>query len=87
MDKKSEDIIKLFEESKKQTLDCIKSDWTLGLTKGNKYIIELSDGEYITFKNDKDEDLSIKLKTASNHFTTLKNSRKMKLDKFLKNNQ
>lgn len=79
-----EGIKKLFEDQSRNTLECIKEDWTLGISLGNKYIIEMSDGEYITFKNDNDDQMSMKIKNAIKHFVTITNSRKRKFNKLFK---
>jgi len=79
-----EGILKLFEENKKQTLECIKSDWTLGITSGNKYDVELSDGDYLYFQNDNEDQMGLKVKNAVKHFVTITNSRKRKFNDILK---
>lgn len=77
-------IRKLFEENKKQTLECIKSDWTLSITSGNKYDVELSDGNYLYFHNDKEEEMGLKIKNAIKHFATITKSRQRKMSDILK---
>lgn len=79
-----EGIKTLFENNKKQTLECIKADWSFGLTAGEKYIVEMSDGEFITFVNDNGDNLSLKLKNATKHFATIISSRKRKLSDIIK---
>jgi hypothetical protein len=93
MDKRTENIkdvegIKqLFKEQQKRTLECIKSDWTLNITSGNKYIIECSDGNWIKFRNDKEDEIGLKINNAINYFRTITSSRKTKLNNLLNKNK
>jgi len=75
----NEGIRKLFAINRNQRLVCKKSDWTMGITESKKYELELTNEEYITFTNDNNEKLSIKINTALKHFITIVESRSKKL--------
>lgn len=78
-----EGIKKLFEEQQKRTLECIQSDWVLGITSGNKYNLECSDGNWIKFLNDEENEIGLKINNATKYFRTITKSRKTKLNKIL----
>jgi hypothetical protein len=81
-----EGITKLFEEEQRRTLECIKEDWLLGISVGNKYMLECSDGNWIKFTNDHGNELGMKINNACKHFRTITSSRKTKLDNLFKKN-
>lgn len=77
-------IKELFEHKTVNILECIKSDWLFGITCGNKYSIKISDGQYLTFENDHGNEVSMKIKNATEHFVTIISSRKRKFNKLFK---